>query len=493
MTAAPEAVDTPESDLLVSIVHLDGVLVFHRFANGEVAVDVEGLFIRGKEAADRGNYDYAIEIFSDALHVDPGHRNTRIALRGCEMERFRDRGAGIKAKLIALGKGFVPLCMMLAPGSNAEKTMTLCERYLANDPTSLFVLKRLANACAHGGYIEAAADTLEFARQRAPKNIGVLRSLGEMRHQLGEYDKSVRCFREIIAIKPEDRTAAQRAKEISAESHLKRSHLEDSDSFRETLRDANKARELEQEGHLAQTAQKAASGIAQLQQAAAANPGDAKAQHDLGDACMQTGQYIDAEKAYKKAFEIDKRFSSREKLGNARIRHLEQIERKAVAAAEDSGVDPRLKGVANEARRKRLEFCVKEFAFRRKHHPTNMKLAQQLGEYYFELGGDENIQNAIQQFQQALSSPSLKLRSQLMLGRCFAMNTKTLDMAKATFEAALALVEDTAGETAKTITYELASAAEKLGNQEEALSYYKKIFVVDAGFRDVAQKIQTMG
>ena len=491
MTAG--VVDTPESDLLLLFVQVVGVLVFHWFANGETAVDVEGLFIRGKEAADKGNYDYAIEIFSDALRGDPGHRNTRIALRGCQMERFRDRGAGIKAKLIGLMKGFVPLCMMLVPGANAEKTMALCERCLANDPTNLFVLKRLANACAHGGYIEAAADTLEFARQHAPKNISVLRQLGEMRRQLGEYDKSVRCLREIIAIKPEDRMAAQRAKEISAESHLKRSHLDDAASFRETLRDADKARELEQEGHLAQTGQQVASGIAQLEQAVAANPGDAKGYHDLGDAYLQTGQYIDAENAYKKAFEIDKRFNSREKLGNARIRHLEQIERKAVAEAEESGGDPGLKGVANKARRSRLEFCVKEIAFRRKHHPTDMKLAQRLGEYYFELGDDENIQNAIQQFQQAVSSPGLKLRAQLMLGRCFARDTKTLDMARATFEAALAAVEDTASETAKTITYELAAAAEKLDNKEEALSYYKKIFVVDAGFRDVAQKIQALG
>jgi hypothetical protein len=54
-------------------------------------------------------------------------------------------------------------------------------------------------------------------------------------------------------------------------------------------------------------------------------------------------------------------------------------------------------------------------------------------------------------------------------------------------------VEDPASETAKTITYELASTAETLGNNEEALAHYKKIFVVDAGFKDVAQKIQTLG
>jgi hypothetical protein len=50
-------------------------------------VDVEPLFLRGKEAVDRGNLDYAIALFRDALKMDPSHRNSRIVLRGCEMKK----------------------------------------------------------------------------------------------------------------------------------------------------------------------------------------------------------------------------------------------------------------------------------------------------------------------------------------------------------------------------------------------------------------------
>jgi len=456
-------------------------------------VDVESLFLRGKESADRGNHDYAIAIFTDALHIAPDHRNSRIALRGCELERFRDRGGGIKAKLIGFFKGFAHLCKILVPGGKPGKMIDWCERYLANDPTNILVLKRLAAACAAAGYLEAAADTLEFARQRRPRNISILRRLGEIRYQLGEYDKAVRCFQQITNIKPDDRDASQRGKEISAESHLKRSHLEGATSYRETLRDEETARDLEREGHLARSAREHEEEIARANRAVEDNPLDAKAHHALGDLYSKLGRYAEAERAYIKAFELDKRYGTREKLGNTRLRLLEQRERKAQEEAEDSGQDPRCVAMAREARRKRLEFCIKEFTFRRKQHPTEMKLALQLGQYYFELGGDENIRNAIQQFQQAVSSSALKMRAQYMLGRCFAMNPKTLDMARDQFMQALEAVDDPAGEMGKTLACELGATEEKLGNRAEALAWYKKVFVVDAGFRDVAQKIQELG
>lgn len=456
-------------------------------------MDAESLFVRGKEAADGGNYDYAIAIFIDALRIAPDHRNTRIGLRGCEMEKFRERGGGIKAKLIGLLKGLVPLLLMLLPRGKPEKVMDLCERYLVNDPTRIFVLKRLASACVAQGHLEAAADTLEFARQRKSKNLGVLRQLGEVRYGLGEYDKAVRCFQEITSVKPDDRTAAQRAKEISAESHLKRSHLEGAGSFRQGLRDETKAHELAREGHVSRSSAEQEGEIARLKQAVAAHPGDAPAYHKLGDACMRGACYAEAEQAYLKAFELDKRFGSREKLGDARLRRLEQLERKAQREAVDSGRDPRYLALARDAKRKRLEFSIKEFAFRRKHHPTDMKLAYQLGQYYFELGGEEGVRSAIQQFQQAVSSSGRKIQARYMLGRCFALDPKTLDMAKDQFAQALEAVEDPASDLAKTLTYELAAATEKLGDTAEALAKYKTIFAVDAGFRDVAKKIQELG
>jgi len=456
-------------------------------------VDVEPLFLRGKEAADAGNYDYAVEIFIDVLRVAPNHRNSRIALRGCEMERFRENGGGIKAKFLALLKGILPLIMMQFSGKNSPKTVDLCERYLVNDPTHLGVLMRLAQVSRNLGHLDAAADTLEFARQCKPNNIRVIRRLGQVLFEQQEYSRAIRCYQQIQSLKPTDREAHDQIREIQAVSHLKKSHMETADSYRGVLRDSDEAKALEQEGRVTRTADEAQTEIVKLKKAAEAAPENDHAILALGDAYYRFERYVEAEQAFRKAFEVGKKYGAREKLGNARIRRLEAIEAKARKEAEENDHDPTKAAAFRKARQQRLEFCVKEFEFRRKHHPTDMKLAYQLGDHYFQLGGEENVQHAIQHFQSARSSSALKLRSLHMLGRCFAQNPKTLDMAREQYLQAIDMVEDASGRRWKQLTYDLAAIEEQLGNQDEALALYKKIYAIDAAFRDVTKKIQELG
>jgi tetratricopeptide (TPR) repeat protein len=453
-------------------------------------LDADALFIRGKEAADRGNYEYAITIFRDVLRFNPSHRNSRIALRGCEMEQYRERGA--KAKVTAITKGIGPLIKMHLT-KNPEKVAVLCEDYLVNDPNSVHVLARLAGALRAQGHLDAAIDTLEFARQRNVGNAGVLRDLAEYLFEQGQYDKAIRWMAEVVGLKPNDRDSSDRLRRMTAEAHLKRSRMEDSQSYRETLKDEGQTKALEQEGRVARSESDQENEVDRLKRDVAGHPEDPAIHAKLGDSLMSFGRFVEAEAAFRKAFEIGRKYPAREKMGTARLRHLEQIERELFEKAEEGGRDPVLLGRAGEARRKRLEFAVKEFEFRRKQHPTDLPLAWQLGQYYMETGGEENIQKAIQQFQQAMNSASLHLRAQMMLGRCFAADTKTLDMAKEQFTQALNAVEDKNTSLGKSLMYELGETSEKLGENAEALNWYKKIFSVDAAFKDVGKKIKLLG
>lgn len=453
-------------------------------------MDAEALFLRGKEAADRGNYEYAITIFRDVLRFNPSHRNSRIALRGCELEQFRERGG--KAKLMALTKGIGPLIKMNLT-KNPEKIANLCEDYLTNDPTNIGVLSKLSDALGALGHMEAATDTMEFARQRHPGNLRVMRKLAELLYLQGAYDKAVRVLNDVVTAKPDDREASDRLRRMTAEAHLKKSRMEDVSSYREALKDEGQAKALEQEQRVIRSEDERGDEVDRLKKEAEQHPDDPVAHMKLGDALLTFERYTEAEAAFRKAFEISRKYQAREKMGTAHLRQMEKAEKDLYRVAEEGGQDPALLGRANEAKRKRLEFAVKEFEFRRKQHPTDLNLAWQLGQYYMDLDGDENTQKAIQQFQQAMNSANLRTRSQMMLGRCFARNPKTLDMAKEQFEKALERVEDTNTDIGKSLMYELGDVQEKLGNKAEALRWYKKIFSVDAAYRDVAKKIQALG
>jgi tetratricopeptide (TPR) repeat protein len=455
-------------------------------------LDSEGLFLRGKEAADRGNYDYAITIFRELLRADPRHRNGRIALRGCEMQRFTERGGGSNVKAQAVFKGAGPL-MMMHLGGKPEKVIELCETFLVNDPTNVTVLMKLAGALEKLGYMEAAVDTLEFARQRAPEHLPVLRRLGDMLAVLGQFDKAVRCFEEVRRIKPEDREAFDKVRQISAQSHLHKSKIDQAQSYRGVLRDEKNAEALEKGQSMARTDGEKDSEIVKAKEAAEAKPDDDQGFMRLGDLYLKYDRYTEAEAAFRKAFEVGKKYPAREKMGTTRLRYLETLERKAEEESEKNNRDPQSVFKAREAKKRRVEFAAKEFEFRRKQYPTDMKLAYQLGMYYVDAGGEENAQKAIQQFQQAMSNPGLRTRAQYMLGRCFAMSPKTLDMAKEQFSKALELCEDPSGENAKALMYELGQVAERVGDAPEAIKWYKRIFSIDAAFRDVSKKVQELG
>lgn len=454
-------------------------------------MDVEALFLRGKEAADSGNYDYAIALFLDIIKVQPEHMKSRRALRGCQIARFAEKGGS--AKLAGFLSGFKYWLIAHLPGGNTQKVIDACERYLVGDPTSISILCKLARAYEKAGLLEAAVDTLESARQRRPDHPGVLRLLGEACRDKGEYEKAVRCFQDIVQRNPNDRTAAQRMKEVSAEWHLKRSHMEGSDDFRASVKDIDEAHDLMADERIARTGDEKSSLIRRHQERVKEDQNDPKRWRELGQAFVHAEQFEKAEKAFAQEFKLSKRFEARERLGNARLRRLRQAENQALKAAEEGGRAPALLALARQATRLRLDFAVKEFTFRRQHHPTDLQLAWELGNQYFDRAAEGDLEQAVKQFQEAKNNAGMRHQAQLMLARCFAARPQTLDVAKDQLLEGLAEIEDVGLDIAKELLYELGSIEEQLGQKDEALKHYKKIYGLDAAYRDISSKIQTLG
>jgi tetratricopeptide (TPR) repeat protein len=101
----------------------------------------------------------------------------------------------------------------------------------------------------------------------------------------------------------------------------------------------------------------------------------------------------------------------------------------------------------------------------------------------------EQINEAIQQFQLAQRYPRNRLRALYYLGLCF-RDKQQLDLAREQLEKAAAELT-TMNELKKDIFYELGGILERMGNFQEAADlYYKAIYQVDIGYKDVAAKIE---
>lgn len=96
------------------------------------------------------------------------------------------------------------------------------------------------------------------------------------------------------------------------------------------------------------------------------------------------------------------------------------------------------------------------------------------------------IDEAIGEFQRALGGASNRLPAYEMLGQCF-MEKGQFKLAASILSRALA--ERASDEQLVGVLYLLGRAAEALGNGQDALSYYQRVFVVDINFRDISQRM----
>ena len=87
-----------------------------------------------------------------------------------------------------------------------------------------------------------------------------------------------------------------------------------------------------------------------------------------------------------------------------------------------------------------------------------------------------------------IGAPKSRIKSLFYLALAFKQKTQ-YDLAIEQLTTALSEVS-VMDEIRKDICYELGTIYELMGKQEEAVGYYKQIYQVDIGYRDVAQKIE---
>ena len=130
--------------------------------------------------------------------------------------------------------------------------------------------------------------------------------------------------------------------------------------------------------------------------------------------------------------------------------------------------------------------AINEARARVERNPTDKQVRFDLGQAYFNAG---MYTEAIPELQQAKSNPNIRIKSMLLLGRCFERKNMN-DLAQSALAEAskeLAIMDN----TKKEILYELALVNEKMGRQEQYLEALKEIYNADYGYRDVARRVES--
>jgi tetratricopeptide (TPR) repeat protein len=426
-----------------------------------------------RSALDRGNLDYAIDLFRDVLRREPACLSVRRVLRSAQMKRAT-LNLGLK-RVIRL-TCHVPMLAwaQLLMRRSPVQAMDRAERVLDWNPRYHRALTLLASAASAHGIPETAIFALESACESRPNDHVSACSLVRAYLEENRPQEALVIAEKWGRLRPTDDAVRDLLKEALVTQSLRKGGWEsDTGTYRDKLRDEKEAIELERRSR-SRTPVEAAEGII------------AAARREIEREPESLNHHMTIVRAYQDIGDFD--------------RALEWLDRarKLRAGVSDPGLARRV--VELKVDRLKAEFArtgeddrgiselrIAEFQNLVSEFPNEAPFHLELAENLRPVG---RLDEAIVHYQAAQRSSKLRAQATYGLGACF-QGKGLNDLAVEQFLAAKRelVVMD---ELKKQVVYALGSCLETMGRNEEATAEFKQIYSTDIGYRDVAAKIEEL-
>ncbi|MCX7591284.1 MAG: tetratricopeptide repeat protein, partial [Kiritimatiellae bacterium] len=371
----------------------------------------------------------------------------------------------------------------LLKAGKPEQAMASGEKLLRIYPESETFLMFFAKI-ASGGHPEVAIQTLEFAKELYPKSVQIYNFLGNLYLRVGRPRAARQCFEKLCELAPNDPDALKALKDAMALDSMTSDGwaetAEKGATYRELVKDEKEAVLLEKQAKAVKTETDADILIEEARKRVEAEPENINHYRALARLYRLNKRYDEAMATLEKALTIspgDPELDST--LSAVRLQKMDREIEELRAAGNIAAAE------AKQAERD--AFALEDLQERVKRYPNELNLRYELGTVLFERG---MINEAIQQFQISRRSAKHRIRSLYFLALCFKQK-KQYDLAIEQLKTAYSEVVRMDDEK-KDICYELGELLEAMGNKDEAARYYKEIYQVDIGYRDIAQKIERL-
>ncbi len=442
------------------------------------------IFNRGFSALEHGNLDYAIEMLTTCVELEPGLLRAWKFLRAAEVKRAAKNPASALTKVFfsAAKTPAMLSAMGLLKSGKSRQAMMAAEKLLKGDPTNAKYAKLFSEAAAQSGFPEVAVMTLEMSRDYNPEDITVLNWLGAIYQKMGRTSSARECFERLCELCPNDADALKKLKDamaidsISSDGWQKAS--QEGGSYRDMLKDKDEATLLEQQAKSQKSDSDVEALVEDMQQKIEAEPGNINFRRALANLYLKQYDFAACIATLKEAVRLNPGDPELERtLTSAQLKQFDH----RIQTLREAGDEEQATAVEHE----KLQFEFDDVQDRVERYPNDLALRYDWGVMLFD---NDYINEAIQQFQMAQRNPKNRIRALYYLGLCFKAK-KQYDLASEQLEVASSelLVMDN---TKKDVLYELGQVAELMGDAKKATDYYKDIYQADISFRDVDQKIE---
>jgi tetratricopeptide (TPR) repeat protein len=432
---------------------------------------------KAEEAARRRNYDFAVELYQQLLELDPDQGEARAGLRRVLRLRQEKKKGGRFLRALS-GAGPLALAKTLRKAGKIEACLKSAEQYLASNPLDVDANLFLGEALEAGEYYKSACAVYEFIAEIAPKNPEGLKRAGAMMYKLGEHHRALEFYERALEADPRDQEALKQRKNLAAETALSARDGAHIGHSRDQIKDKDEARALERANRMHKTDDELRADLERLEERFA----EASSDPDLMVAMADLHEKLrDAESAFDLLERACQYRKDSVELQGRRDLLREKMLKKQISRADAAGDTEKANRLEGELLEMQLESLRSQVRLR----PSDASLRLKLGTTL--LRTDE-VDAAVSEFQKAVDDPRLGREANFQLGVSFQKKGFS-DLAKKNYERAM---EGCSGsdERSKEILYNLGALAEEASRTDEARDFFARIFEIDIGYRDVAEKME---
>ena len=455
-------------------------------------------FDHATAVADARNYDYAIECYINGLRHDPDNMTQHEALHEVALKYKVGGGkpAGLSERFKSLGRD--PVSRMLD-----------AERLWSKDTISLNLMVTFLERAVEADQAESdlnlgevafwiGVQVLQNAVNNKKANKSTFVKTSELFEILGRYDMSVEACKRALQMAPEDDTLLTRLKDLETEQTMAEGGYNESagqeGGFRQSVRDMDKQRALDQDDQIAKTTTAIDETIARRRTEYEQNPEDINLVRKLVHALRQKSDDETDKEAIKllnDAWEQTGQYRHKSEIGDIRMsgysRHVRSLRKRAEAGDDEASRQMK------ETRAEQLKFELEEYTDRVKNYPTDMKLRFELGR---RLQVFQKYDDAIAMFQEAQADPKNRAACLFALGVCYIQKDwldEAINTLKRGIEAHLIPDDRLALDTRYALMDALEKQAVKNKDVElarEAQQAASQILQTNINYRDIRERLE---
>ncbi|HEV3242949.1 MAG TPA: tetratricopeptide repeat protein [Chthoniobacterales bacterium] len=447
------------------------------------------LWLKAMAAVELRNFGYAISLLQGILKQEPQFLTGRQLLRRAEVAKQK---SGKKSFFNISTAALAVMKAQREIKQTPQRAVEMIEKVLEEEPYNRHANLTLKEAAVAAGWPEIGVFALRTLLEENPRDVKLLRELGQLYHQTGQNEEEVEIYTRITEIDPLDATALRLGKDASARASMSTGGWTRAESYRELIKDKDAAISLEQQSRMQLTGEALEQQIAELEAQQQAKPQNVDLARRLGALSEQKNDIESASKWYQRAVDLTGGSDAGliRKVSDLKMRGAER----EIAAHEEflaghqkkDAVHAKKTEELQAAKKKRAGMLIEEAKKRLERNPTDLQLRFELGEHFVTA---QRFREAVPELQRARQNPNARLKAMNLLGVCY-RELGMPDLAMKQFEDAAKEIT-TMDAMKKEIVYNLGTVYEKMGERERSLNCMKQIYEADYGYKDVAERVES--